>query len=53
MQYQFRHAQISDARDICDLLHRSIRSLCVEDHHGDAKVLSQWLGIKSSENMTN
>lgn len=42
---------MSDASAICNLLIRSIRELCIADHHGDERVLSVWLEGKTPEKM--
>lgn len=51
MKYTVREATVEDAADICNLLIRSIRENCHEDHHGDEAILAGWLEGKTPENM--
>lgn len=46
-----REAQPADAEAAIDLVRRSIRDLCRDDHLGDAATLEGWLSNKSVENM--
>jgi GNAT superfamily N-acetyltransferase len=51
MQITIRRAVETDAPAACDVLRRSIRELCVEDHHNDEEILRQWLANKTEENL--
>jgi GNAT superfamily N-acetyltransferase len=46
-----RLATIEDAASICAVVRRSITELCVEDHHNDERILSQWLAGKTPDNV--
>lgn len=51
MHITIRQALPHDAAAACDVLRRSIRELCVEDHLNDEKILDAWLENKTSENV--
>jgi len=51
MQITVRPAIDSDAPAACDVVRRSIRELCVEDHRNDEDILNQWLANKTEENL--
>lgn len=51
MRYSVREASVEDATEICNLLIRSIRENCHEDHHGDEQLLAAWLKDKTPEHM--
>jgi GNAT superfamily N-acetyltransferase len=42
-----RKAQPEDAQVAVSVLRRSIRDLCVADHHGDQETIAQWLANKT------
>ena len=46
-----RRATIADATAICDIVIRSIRELCIEDHKDDPDILALWLANKTPENV--
>jgi len=46
-----RKASQSDAREICDLLHKSIKDGCIHDHDNDEKTIAAWLKNKIPENV--
>jgi GNAT superfamily N-acetyltransferase len=46
-----RRAQQGDAAEICNVVRNSIIELCLEDHKGDAEILSRWLETKTAENV--
>jgi len=46
-----RPAIAADAEQAASVLRRSIHDLCALDHGGNAEVLAQWLGNKTSENV--
>lgn len=46
-----RPAVVADAEQAASVLCRSIRDLCVADHHGDAEILHQWLANKTRDNV--
>ena len=47
MQCHTRRASVSDAPGACDVVRRSIAELCLDDHGGDARTLSEWLANKT------
>jgi len=47
-----RRASEADVTGACDVLRRSIRELCVDDHHDDEQTLSIWLKNKTIENVS-
>lgn len=47
-----RRASEADVTGACDVLRRSIRELCVDDHHDDEQTLSIWLKNKTTENVS-
>jgi GNAT superfamily N-acetyltransferase len=51
MSITVRPASEADAVAGCDVLRRSIRELCVEDHGHDEQVLSAWLANKTPQNV--
>jgi GNAT superfamily N-acetyltransferase len=51
MQIIIRRAVETDAPAACNVLRRSIRELCVEDHHNDEEILRQWLSNKTEETL--
>jgi N-acetylglutamate synthase-like GNAT family acetyltransferase len=51
MQITIRRAVETDAPAACDVLRRSIRELCVEDHHNDEEILRRWLANKTEDNL--
>lgn len=46
-----RLAAPEDAIAACAVLRRSITECCVQDHHNDPKLLAQWLGNKTPDNV--
>jgi len=51
MQITIRRAVETDAAAACDVLRRSIRELCVEDHRNDEGILRRWLANKTEDNL--
>jgi putative acetyltransferase len=51
MQITIRPATESDAPAACNVLRRSIRELCVDDHGSDEEILRLWLANKTEENL--
>jgi GNAT superfamily N-acetyltransferase len=47
MSIRTRPATHADAADAANVMRRSIRELCVEDHRRDPKVLERWLANKT------
>ena len=48
---EIRPAVPGDAVEACDVLRRSIRELCVEDHRNDEASLQRWLANKTPEHV--
>lgn len=46
-----RTASSDDASAACEVLRRSIVECCVEDHHHQNEILSNWLGNKTPQNV--
>ncbi|SFM99528.1 hypothetical protein SAMN05192571_11155 [Pleomorphomonas diazotrophica] len=46
-----RPAIPADAEQAAAVLRRSIRDLCIADHHGDAEILREWLSNKTPDNV--
>jgi GNAT superfamily N-acetyltransferase len=46
---EIRKASAEDAPAACEVLRRSIRDLCVADHHNDPVILDKWLANKTPE----
>lgn len=53
MNAKIRTATLSDARNACDVLRRSIMECCVEDHRNDQAILTAWLGNKTAETVAS
>ena len=51
MAVTIRKAAEADAAPACDLVRRSIKELCLEDHANDPLTLEGWLCNKTPENM--
>ena len=51
MAVEIRPARDADAEAACEVLRRSIRELCTEDHREDAATLAAWLFNKTPENV--
>ncbi len=51
MVITIRQATEDDALHACEVLRRSIRELCIEDHGNDPEVLADWLKNKTPENV--
>jgi GNAT superfamily N-acetyltransferase len=49
MNIQVRGATVEDAAAACDVIRRSIRECCGDDHHEDPKVIEAWLRNKTPE----
>lgn len=46
-----RTARLAEAGALCELLRRSITTLCVQDHHNDPRTLDKWLANKNPETL--
>lgn len=46
-----RVAQEADAEAVCEVLKRSVREVCVQDHRFDQALLDSWCGNKTPEKM--
>ena len=49
MNIQVRRATVEDAAAACDVIRRSIRECCGDDHREDPKVIDAWLRNKTPE----
>lgn len=48
---QIRTAHADDAAGACEVLRRSIKELCIADHHDDPETIEGWLSNKTPENV--
>ncbi len=51
MGIQIRQAAPEDAAAACEVLRRSIRECCVQDHQDRPEILDAWLGNKTAQNV--
>ena len=49
--FEIRAAKADDAPEACELIRRSIRELCREDHENDPIALEGWLANKTEKNV--